>query len=206
MVHYLSALYIAKVAWNPGVKLGNRSFKGRSIRVTEESKRVVAIKNRQGIPFKAYKPNSNEYADLWEMPPWPYKLEPGTQNPRGIKPGERRWAMVALSTFEANQPGYSMDNVRPHPAARRIARLHINDMCALGIGEHRKIFRVRKIVASGIVHIDPHNEADVDARVRKKEIKDIKKSAEQFRSEGFRKVGVNEIGDVLDHGPSTPTH
>ena len=53
------------------------------------------------------------------------------------------------------------------------------------------------------VHIDPHTEANVDARIRKGEMKDVKKSAEQLRAEGFRKIGVNEIGDVLDHGPRT---
>jgi CRISPR-associated endonuclease Csn1 len=109
--------------------------------------------------------------------------------------------LVTLSAFEANQPADTSNNNRPHPAAKRIARIHINDMCALGTGTDTNIFRVRKIDNSGIVHIDPHNEANVAARIGKGEMRDIKKSAEQLRTEGFRKIGVNEIGDVLDHGP-----
>jgi CRISPR-associated endonuclease Csn1 len=193
----------AKEAWDPGVKLGNRLFKVRSVRVTEESARVVVVTDRKGIPYKAYKPNSNEYADLWEMPPWPYKLASGTSKPPGVKDGERRWILSVVSTFEANQPGNDMNSVRPHPAARRIARLHINDMCALGSGDHRKTFRIRKIDSVGLVHIDLHNEANVPERIRKNEIKDITRSANQLRKEGFRKIGVTEIGQVLDRGPRT---
>ena len=200
----------AQKAWADGVQVGSRNFKVRSVRVTEVAS-VIPIKDQSGTPYKAYKPGGNEFADIWQMPPWPYKLRDGQAKPRGIKPGERKWELAVVSTFEANQPGFNPAQTRPHPAAKHIARLHINDMCALGPKEKRLIFRVRKIDAKGLVHIDPHNEANTAARTSKKEddlrkqgfskLKDITKSAEQLQKEGFRKVGVDEIGRLLDPGP-----
>lgn len=205
----------AKRAWDPGITLGRRTLKVRSVRVIKDNARVVVIKDRSGRPYKAYEPGGNEFADLWQMPPWPYRLREGQTRPRGIKPGERIWEAVVISTFEANQPGFDPARTRPHPAAKHMARLHINDMCALGPRQQRRIFRVRKIDASGKIHIDPHNEANTDHRIRTSEeklrqegfgkLKDIAKSAEQLRKEGFRKVGVDEIGRVLDPGQRPPT-
>ena len=202
----------AKQAWDPGIKLGGRTLKVRSVRVTQDNARVVVIKDRAGRPYKAYEPGGNEFADIWQLPPWPYRLPTGQTKQRGIKPGERRWEAAVVSTFEANQPGFNPAKTRPHPAAKHIARLHINDMCALGPKGERQLFRVRKIDARGLIHIDPHNEANTAARTSKSKdelrkqgfskLKDITKSADALRTEGFRKVSVDEIGRLMDPGPA----
>ena len=83
-------------------------------------------------------------------------------------------------------------------------RLQIDDMGALGMGTERHIVRVRKMWTSksGVfVVLDDHNETNVDARVRKKEMKVNQYSARQLKQQGFRKVGVDEIGRVQDPGP-----
>jgi CRISPR-associated endonuclease Csn1 len=203
----------AQKAWTEGVKLGSRTFKVRSVRVTENT-RVIPIKDdRSGRAYKAYRPGGNEFADLWEMPE-PSRVAPVTpaeagarRRRRRLKPGEREWRLVVISTFEANQPGFNAANRRPHPQAKHIARLHINDMCALGTGSQRKIVRVCKIavqVGKPFVYFAEHREANVDGRVRKGEIKYLTKSAKQLFEEGFRKVGVDEIGRVRDPGPRSP--
>ncbi|GEM_PF-103895 len=190
-------------AWTAGVKLGARTFKVRSVRVTEDA-RVVPVRDSAGNVYKAYKPGGNEFADIWEMPDATQLAPAPGKRRRRLKPGEREWRMEVVSTFEANQPGFNAANRRPHPGAKHIARLHINDMCAFGAGFDRKIVRVVKTGIEGgreFVYFVGHREANADTRVRSNELKYLKKSAEALRKEGFRKVGVDEIGRVRDPGP-----
>ncbi len=132
---------------------------------------------------------------MWEMP-------------------DKSWRMVVVPTFEANQPDLDLTRLRPHPAAKRLMRLQIDDMGALGTGKGRRVVRVRKIDAGnkGRVILDDHNEANVpdrirrDSRIRRETgvdsgMKEEVFSAQKLRRLGFRKVGVDEIGRVRDPGP-----
>ena len=123
-----------------------------------------------------------------------------------------------MSTFDGDQPDFNIENFRPttsrgknsgkpDPAAKQLMRLQINDMGAIGEGPERRIVRVRKISNSqsgALVWMDDHNETNVDSRIRNREIKEKKYSARQLRIQGFRKVGVDEIGRVRDPGPRKP--
>ena len=51
------------------------------------------------------------------------------------------------------------------------------------------------------VYLADHNEGNVDARVRAKELKYLKESCDGLRKKDFRKVGVDEIGRLTDPGP-----
>ena len=111
--------------------------------------------------------------------------------------------MTVASTFEANQADFAAEKLRPHPAAKRILRLRINDMGALGEGRDRRIVRLRKITRASdrtFVVLDDHNEANVARRLGHG-VTENKFSARQLKQYGFRKVGVNEIGRVRDPGP-----
>ena len=182
----------ATQAVNQGVLLGGRYRPVRRVRVLERQT-VIPVSHRPGTPdagkpYKGYRPGGNEFADVWQMP---------DQN--------RSWKIVVVPTFDANQPGFTVESFRPHPAARRLMRLQTNDMGALGEGPDRRIVRLRKITNAAdrtLVFLDDHNEANVDHRVRKKELKENKYSAQQLRRQGFRKVGVDEIGRILDPGPA----
>ena len=185
----------AERAANDGVVLNGRHQPVRRVRVVDKQ-RVIPIKDRDGRPYKGYLPGGNEFADVWRMPD-----------------KRKSWKIVAVPTFHANQPSFDIEDFRPltsrgkhkgkpDPAARRIMRIHKDDMGALGSGKDRRIVRVRKIWA-GTVVLDDHNEADVDARERKGEMNRSKSgySATKLKEQGFRKVGVDEIGRVLDPGP-----
>jgi len=77
-------------------------------------------------------------------------------------------------------------------------------MGALGEGDNRRIVQVRKF-SEGRIVLDHHLEADVDGRERRKEIiRNNGHSASRLRSEGFRKIHVDEIGRVRDPGPKSP--
>ena len=185
----------AERAANEGVFLGGRRQTVRRVRVCEQET-VIPIRDQAGKPYKGYKRDGNEFAVIWRM-------------------RDGSWQMVIVPTFEANQPNYDLEKFRPvdksgrkDPTAKRLMRLQINDMGAVGEGPDRRIVRVRKMWTtaqnSTFVVLDDHNEADVDRRVRKKEMKVGQFSARKLQRSGFRKVGVNEIGRVLDPGPPRP--
>ncbi|MDA0791918.1 MAG: type II CRISPR RNA-guided endonuclease Cas9 [Proteobacteria bacterium] len=177
----------AKRAWETGVTLNGRVQHVRSVRVIEDLRSPIVISDRRtGKPYKAYKPDSNEFADIWRLP-------------------DGKWRTVVVRKFAANQPGFDIVGYRPHPAAKRLMRLHIDDVGAMGSGVERTLLRVCKLSGESgreLIYLAPHNEANVDARSRSKDdsFKYLVKSAEALRREGFRKVGVDEIGRVLDPG------
>jgi CRISPR-associated endonuclease Csn1 len=196
----------AERAANAGVRVNGRCQRVRSVRLLSKE-RVIPIKDRDGMLYKGYLPGGNEFADIWQM-------------------RDGSWQILVVPTFDANQPDFDIGKFRPatakgkhkgkpDPAAKRLMRLHIDDMGALGEGEQQQIVRVRKITNAkdGVsIFLDPHNEADVPGRVTKsreqrrkgldyEDIREHKYSAKQLREQGFRKVGVDESGRVLDPGP-----
>lgn len=177
----------AEHAARVGVQLNGRKVKVRRVRVTDDVG-VVPIKERKtGKPYKAYRPDGNAFADIYQLP-------------------DGSWKTVIIRRFDANQPHYNPATERPHPAAKKLFRIQIDDLCAIYQNEERRIVRVCKLsTESGKEHVYliDHNESNVDARVRDKELKYFKESASSLKKKGFRKVGVDEIGRVTDPGPRT---
>ena len=191
-------------AANDGVPMPNGTHhKVRRVRVVEEQRVIPITDKKTGEPYKGYLPGGNEFADIWRM-------------------RDCSWKMVVVPTFDANQPEFDIDQFRPKdktgkpdPVAKRLMRLQINDMGALGMGTERRIVRVRKITdakTGAYVVLDDHNEADVVRRIKRarelrkngldhEDIKEQKYSARQLKRQGFRKVGVDEIGRLRDPGP-----
>ena len=160
---------------------------------------VIPIKDASGKAYKGYLPGGNEFADIWQLP-------------------NGNWQTVVVSKFDANHPDFDPNDHRPHPAAKRLMRLQIDDMGALGLGADRRIVRVRKMdnnKSGPRIVLDDHNEANVadrirqDAKLRKETktdggMKEEVFSAAKLRRLGFRKVSVDEIGRVRDRGPFKP--
>ena len=153
-------------AANEGVLVNGRRQQVKRVRIVSEQ-RVIPIKDRNGKAYKGYLPGGNEFADVWQMPD-----------------KNKSWQMVVVSTFDANQPDFNIDDKRPHPAAKRLMRLQIDDMGALGEGSERRIVRVRKITnakSGAFVVLDDHNEANVPDRVGK-DMKENRYSARQLQN------------------------
>lgn len=186
-----NAAAFADRAATAGVQLNGRRQRVRRVRLLDEQ-RVIPIRDPAGRPYKGYTPGGNEFVDVWRM-------------------RDGSWKLAIVPRFDYNQPDFDIEKFRPadkssgtpDPLAKRLMRLHIDDMGALGAGPERRIVRVRK--ASGDrVWLDDHYEANVPNRIRKKELKESKYSARQLQALGFRKVGVDEIGRVRDPGPRSP--
>ena len=179
------AAEFARRAAEDGVLVAGARRIVRKARI-EEKQRVVAVTDKKaGKTYKGYLRGGNEFADVWRLP-------------------DGDWRIVVVPTFEFNQPEFNEMRLRPDPGAKRLARIYKGDMAAIGEGDDRRIVRVRKIDNAkngAVVYMDDHNEANVDKRIRKKELKEKKYSIRQLRANKFRKVGVDEIGRLRDPGP-----
>ena len=183
-----SAAEFADRATSAGVRLSGRRVHVRRVRILDEQ-RVLPIRDAAGRPYKGYTPGGNAFVDVWRM-------------------RDGSWKLAVVPRFNFNQPDFDIEAFRPadkesgapDPVAKRLMRLHIDDMGALGEGVERRIVRVRK-ASRDRIWLDDHNEANAASRIRKRELKEHKYSARQLQRLGFRKVGVDEIGRVRDPGP-----
>lgn len=176
----------ARIASEEGVALNGQKRIVRKARLVETQRVIAVTDKKNGQASKGHILGGNEFADLWRMP-------------------DGAWSLSVVTTFDFNQPGFDEMKVRPHPTAKRLARIHKGDMAALvndkGV---REIARVRKIdnAKTGVsIYMDAHNEANVDKRIRNKELTARKYSVRQLRESAFRKVGVDEIGRLRDPEP-----
>ena len=178
----------ANRAATDGVRINGQLQRVRRVRLLDQQ-RVIPIQNATGKPYKGYLPGGNEFAEVWRM-------------------RDGNWQTIVVPTFDANQPEFDIETFRPSdrktgrpdPAAKRLMRLHIDDLGAFGEGAENRIVRVRKITnaKSGVfVVLDDHNEANVADRVAKGPSRESSYSARQLQRLSFRKVGVDEIGRVL---------
>jgi CRISPR-associated endonuclease Csn1 len=165
----------------------------RRVRTVERLDNVAPIKHRRtGKAYKLVKLDSNHRVELWQLP-------------------NKKYSLVVVSTFDAAQEAarargahLPFRDLRPHPAASLLIRLHKNDMVAIGNGTERQIMRVVKM-SNGQVTLAPHNEGgNLKARDNAKDdaFRYLSASATKLRELQARKVWVNPAGKVRDPGPA----
>ena len=145
---------------------------------------VIPIKDRYGNVYKSFKGDSNWGMEIFEYP-------------KGIQSG--KWEGVVISRFEANQPDFKKGcTKRPHPAARLVMRLQINDCVEIEEYGERKIIRLQIVNQQGQLIFTSHFDANVDARSRDKDdpFNYIRKSASSLKLLNPRKVHVSPAGRV----------
>lgn len=128
------------------------------------------------IDGKVFKTDGNAYMDVWMLPD-------------GKTTGE------TVSRFNAHKPDYRSKVKCEHPTARKLMRLHLNDMVAIGEGTERRIMRVQELSGQTIRAVD-HNQSGMAKGMPR-----FQKSAGQVIQAGLRKVSVDVIGRVRDGGP-----
>jgi CRISPR-associated endonuclease Csn1 len=152
----------------------------RRIRILEPTA-VIPIRDAGGNIYKGYKGDSNYRYDLWEMP-------------------DGKWKAEVISMFDAHQ---QKEHERPHPAAKRIMRLHRDDVLAIerSAGE-RELVRVVKFSEKQFA-VAPLNESGaLKARDADKQdpFKYTYPSPNTLKAWRARKVGMDEIGRIRDPG------
>lgn len=166
---------LAKFRARPGPYQGIRR-----VRLIQAQK-VIEIGDQTGRAYKGYKGDSNHCYEIWRMP-------------------DGKWERVVYTTFEAHQHGAEK---RPHPAAKRLMRLHKKDTIALN---HPKLGPITAVIAKlseQRLDLVPDNEADADRRTRNKDddFDFIRVSVSTLQKARARRVIVDEIGRVRDPGP-----
>jgi len=157
----------------------------RHVRVTQPLK-TVKIRDKDGRAYKGYKGDANYRYDVWRMP-------------------DGKWTASVITMFDAHQPGDGRQEWRPHPAAKRIMKLHQNDMLAF---DHPKdgpvIGRVVKFGQNGQLTLVVHKEAG-DLKRRDSDADDPFKyyapTAGGLKKARARQIRIDELGQVWDPGP-----
>ena len=155
----------------------------RRVRVIEtlpNSSRIEIGEAKGAKPYKAYKGDSNHCYEIWKLPNGKFEAQ-------------------VVTTYEA----HTGSEPRPHPAAKRILRLHKKDMVRFDESQFRPLIAiVAKFDVKGIIELVPHNEANASERYRKnKEALYTRLSANTSIKVGLRRVFVDEMGRVRDPGP-----
>lgn len=164
----------------------------RSVRMKERLESFQPIKDRKtGKVYKLVKRDGNHRAEFWRLPKGTY-------------------ALCVVSRFDAAQEAEARrlgrrpdKDLRPHPAAKLLMRLHINDMVAFGCGPARRILRVVKMSGSAVTLADPHEGGALKGRDadKKDAFKYISASQTRLLTEHARKVWVDPSGRIVDPGP-----
>lgn len=172
---------LVHLAKSLGVKGAFESLGIKAVRSIENMK-AIPIHNSEGVPYKAYKGDSNWAMEIYEMPA-------GAEQ-------EGKWVEVMVTTFEANQNiGNSSDYRKPHPAARLVMRLHRNDYLMFKESGMENLWRVQKI-SKGMIALTQPQESNTDARNRDKTnpFSYVYKSAGALKTLSARKVHVSPSG------------
>ena len=161
-------------------------FKGiRRVRVREPLN-VIAIRDREGHAYKAYKGDANARFDVWRLP-------------------SGKWTSDIVSMFDAHRR--DQQDRRPHPAAKKMLSLRQNDILAIERnGGPPQIVRVVKFSTIGTIALAADNEAgalkardaapnDVDP------FKYVLSSAGGLKGLRARQVRIDPLGRVFDPGP-----
>lgn len=154
----------------------------RRLRCTENLK-IIPIENAQGERYKAYKPDSNWAAEIYEYPPGHEKA------------GE--WEGEVITRFEANQKEFQPGQThKPHPACKLVMRLHIDDYLEIDEDGRRRLKRIQKMRQNGGLSLADPEQANVDKRNRdrKDPFKYLSKSLGQLQKLSARKVHVSPTG------------
>jgi CRISPR-associated endonuclease Csn1 len=169
-------------------ELGPQTFRGiRRLRVIEPLS-VIAIHDRQGRAYKGYKGDSNYRYDVWEL-----------------KDG--KWVAEVVSMFDAHQPDWSSTIRRDNPTAKKMLRLHRDDMLAVERNGATELVRVVKFSEKQLAFAAPHESGPLKARAADKDdpFNYLYPSPNTLKAWKARQVRVDELGRVLDPGPRDRT-
>jgi CRISPR-associated endonuclease Csn1 len=164
----------------------------RRIRTAERQDSVVEIRDRRThAPYKYFKRDSNHRFELWRLPD-----------------GNLKWDVV--STFDAAREAEAvrlrmpLPPRRPHREAKRLIRLHKNDVVGTGTGAERRILVVKQLSVQGLTLAEHHEGGNL--RNRDRDPGDpfkfvLVKSVMKFQELGLRKLWVRPDGSIVDPGP-----
>ncbi len=164
----------------------------RSLRQTETLS-VIPILDAEGSAYKAYKGDSNWGIEIYAFP--------------SVHKKAGRWEGVVISRFEANQHDFQPgQTARPHPAAKLVMRLQINDCVEIENDGEKKLYRLQKVSQNGQMSFAELHEANVDSRERNKEdpFKYLCVASNPLKKRNAKKVHISPTGQVSHEHRRSP--
>ena len=130
-------------------------------------KQAIPIKDKNDNPYKGYQGDNNWGMEIYAFPPNHEKAD--------------KWEGVVISRFDANKPDFKPGEThRPHPGARLVMRLQINECIEINQNNQNMIMRLQKIAQNGTLTFAPHNEANVANRHKNRNVTGTYKNSEFF--------------------------
>ena len=108
----------------------------------------------------------------------------------------KKWKGIVVSTYDANKAEFKPgETFRPHPAAKLVMRLQINDIIEVQSDRDQILYRVQKLSGSTLT-VAPLHEANVDSRNRDKNdtFKYLNLSVTGMQKMAARKVNISPTG------------
>ena len=142
----------------------------------QEAAGLVLVADKSGAIYKGYKPSRNHRYEVWRLPDG---------------------AVIAfvVSVFDA----HSVDEVKPHPAAKLLQRWHKNDLVYLQDSKFGPLIgRIEKFDTNGTIEIVPHNEKNASRRYRSgQEDVFLRLRLGSLLKYGAQRIFVDEIGRIV---------
>lgn len=146
---------------------------------------AIPIRDKKGNIYKGYQGDNNWGIEIYAFC-------------EGHKKADK-WEGVVISRFDANKQGFQAGTTyRPHPAARLVMRLQINDCIKIEEKGKKRIMRLQKVGQDGQMCFAPLHEANVAARDSNKDddFKYLNKRADPLQKLNPRKVHISPTGQV----------
>ncbi len=156
----------------------------KRVRVLKKENPLEEIQHPQKKPrfTKSYAPGNIHHVSFWKMPDGKIQAE-------------------GVSVFKANQT--DRNQLRPHPAAKLVLKIHKKDYLKLMDKGREKIVRVVSISPANkkmwlIEHFEGGN---LGTRYKEKEVQYIFLMFSQIKEKQVRKIYVDSLGNIHDSGP-----
>lgn len=161
-------------AWRRFVRRAWAEHRVRKARMVERKKRdsLVVVTDENTGARKAYESGANAYMDIWMLPSGEITDE-------------------TVSRFAAHQPDFASRIRSKHATARKVLRLHRDDMVAIGTDGDRRIMRVRSLT-SGKINLVPQYQGGK----AKETTAPTFSGAVAIRKQRLRKLDVDVLGRV----------
>lgn len=158
----------------------------RRIRLLKKEATIEPIHHRDAAGREFHKgvvPGSNHHVAFWKMPD-------GTVNAAGC------------SYLEANRTRDDMNQLKPHPAAKLICRIHNGDLIAADVDAQRKIFRVVNLSPANKTFwcVEHHEGGNLSQRYKEGDLKYFFLRFSKMDSYKIRKIYISPTGVIYDHG------
>ena len=151
------------------------------------SRRHGLLPTGEAKPYKGYKGDSNYCIEI-------------VRNEKG------KWEGEVVSTFDAYQIArtHGTEKLRSKCTSFTgkplVMRLMINDIVVLSIDNVEKVLRLTYLASAGTMAFAECHEANVDKRIRSKELSYIFKTAGSLQKSKGRRVTISPIGELKDTG------